>query len=67
MKYNVTIERVLTRGYEIEADTEEELLHKVEELQSSLMDDPAEMEDSGESWDYAVTDDEGRDIITWSK
>lgn len=67
MKYNVTIERALTRGYEIEVDTEEEMLRKVEELQAALMDDPAEMEDSGESWDYAVTDDEGRDIITWSR
>lgn len=64
MKYYITIERSLSRGYEIEANSEEEMQRKAEELLASLMEIPSEMEDGGESWDYAVSGEDGQDVIT---
>ena len=63
MKVYVTVERVLSRGYTVEVKDPSE----VEEAAEALMDHPEEMEDSGENWDYAVSDEEGRDLIPWSR
>lgn len=63
MKYHVSIERTLSRGYEIEADTAEEMRRKAEELQTAAQADPEQLEDSGESWECTITDEAGRTVI----
>lgn len=67
MKVNVTVERVLSRGYTVEVKDPSEVEEAAEDLMDHLMEHPEEMEDSGENWDYAVSDEEGRDLIPWSR
>lgn len=68
MKAQITIERTLSRGYEIEYDGLEDLQAKAEELLKLVQDHPEEMEGCGEVWDYAATDTSGyEDLISWSR
>ena len=65
MKVYLTIERTVSRGYEIEVNSEEEVEEKALDLMAQLMQDPRQMEDGGESWDFAADDEEGRTLIPW--
>lgn len=65
MKVYLTIERILSRGYEIDVNSEDEVQEKALEILSSLQEDPQQMEDAGESWDFAADDEEGRTLIPW--
>ena len=67
MKVYVTVERVLSRGYTVEVKDPSEVEEAAEALMEHLMEHPEEMEDSCENWDYAVSDEEGRDLIPWSR
>lgn len=68
MKAHITIERTLSRGYEIEYSTLEDLRQKADALLEQVQQHPEEMEDCGEAWDYAATDADGyRDLIPWSR
>ena len=65
MKVYLTIERTLSRGYEIDVNSEDEVEEKALEILSSLQEDPQQMEDAGESWDFAADDESGRTLIPW--
>lgn len=65
-KYFLTIAITRTRGYEIEAATEEEARTKAQELLEHAVENPAELENAGEEWDYALVDEaDGSDVIPW--
>lgn len=65
MKVYLTIERTLSRGYEIDVDSPEQVEEKALELMAQLTADPQQMEDGGESWDFAADDEEGCTLIPW--
>ena len=65
MKVYLTIERTLSRGYEIDVDSSDQVEEKALELMAQLTADPQQMEDAGESWDFAADDESGRTIIPW--
>lgn len=67
MKAHITIERTLSRGYEIEYSTLEDLRQKADALLEQVQQHPEEMEGAGESWDYAAVDENtGNDLIPWA-
>jgi hypothetical protein len=66
VKYEITIEKSLTRSFEVEAETDEEAIEKAKTLIQKADQSPAEMDNADEYWDYKILDDRERTVVDWA-
>lgn len=66
MLYKLTMERTLRIGVEFECDSEEEANRRAEELYGHAMQHPKMFDGGSVEGDYALCDEEGKDLVVWS-
>lgn len=62
----LTMERILRIGVEFECDSEEQALSEAGALFVHAMRNPKVFEDGDAEGDYALCDEEGKDLVAWS-
>jgi hypothetical protein len=63
MRYTITLERSLTREYEIEADTLGEAIDRADAILAETRECPAEMDGNGEFWSYELMDESEMGVV----
>lgn len=65
MRYEITIERTVFLTTEFEANSEEEAIKKADEMYEDAKKHPEQLEDGHVQTDYALTAEDGVEIINW--
>ncbi len=66
MKYHLTIEKTLSMGVTFEASDDTAAEERAQEIFDNVSNHPELIEDGYSEYDYALTDDCGRDLIPWN-
>lgn len=66
MIYKLTMERTMRIGVEFECDSEEQALHEAGARFVHAMQNPKEFLGGDVEGDYALCDEEGKDLVVWS-